>query len=105
MNNINFKRDLNLNKQIVVLDGLTGSGKTMLGPLLSSFDRMQSGRFEYIFEYLSITHHFNKIEDDALCSILKLHADVKLFDGMFSREVNFRPSDLSSIFKGKTNSI
>lgn len=100
MKKVSFKRNLNLNQQIVVLDGLTGSGKTMLGPLISSFNRIQTGRFEYIFEYLSIAHYFNKIEDDAMNTIFKLQADIKLYDGMISREVNLRPSDLSSIFKG-----
>ncbi|MDB9723030.1 sulfotransferase [Candidatus Marinimicrobia bacterium] len=82
-----------------MLDGLTGTGKTMFTPLLSSYNRMQNARFEYMFEYISISAKMNKVESDATSSLLNLLADVKYYDGMLSREVNFRPSDLSSIFK------
>lgn len=96
---IEFTRTINLTKEIVFLDGLTGTGKTMFGPLISSFDRIQNGRFEYIYEYLSILKHHNKISDDASSSLFKLISDIKLHDGLISREVNFRPKDLSSVFR------
>lgn len=98
MTNNTFTRSLHLSEDIVILDGLTGTGKTMFAPLLNTFDRMQNGRFEYMIEYLSITRHMNKISDDASFTLLNLLADVKIYDGVISREVNFRPSDLSSIF-------
>lgn len=97
---IEFIRNKNLIQEIIILDGLTGTGKTMFGPLLSSFDRVQNGRFEYIYEYLSIANHHNKLSDDAASILFKLISDVKLHDGLISREVNFRPTDLSSVFQG-----
>ena len=89
---------MNLCPDIIMLDGLTGTGKTMFTPLLSSYKRMQNARFEYMFEYISISAKMSKIEDDATSSLLNLLTDVKYYDGMLSREVNFRPSDLSSVF-------
>ena len=97
--NILYTRDINLTQQIVILDGLTGTGKTMFSPLISSFDRVQNARFEYMFEYLCISASNNKITSDASHSLLNLLADIKYYDGTISREVNFRPNDLSSIFK------
>ena len=58
-----------------------------------------------MIEYLCISAQKSKISKDAPNSLLNLLADLKLYDGMISREVNFRPSDLSSVFnssKGKT---
>ena len=95
-----FSRPINLCNQIVVLDGLSGTGKTMMSPLLSSFDRLQNARFEYMFEYLCIAASNHKISTDAAISLINLLADTKCYDGMISREVNFRPTDLSSVFKG-----
>jgi len=94
-----FTRNLNLCNEIVILDGLTGTGKTMFAPLLSSFQRMQNARFEYMFEYLCISVKNKKISSDASNSLLNLLADVKYYDGTISREVNFRPKDLSSVYK------
>lgn len=93
-----FVRNLNLCKDIVILDGLTGTGKTMFTPLISSFKRIQNARFEYMFEYLCIAAKMSKLTEDASHSFLNLLADLKFYDGVISREVNFRPGDLSSVF-------
>lgn len=94
-----LSRPINLCKQIVILDGISGTGKTMFTPILSSFKRMQNARFEYMVEYLCISAHKAKITEDASRTLLNLLADLKCYDGMISREVNFRPNDLSSVFK------
>lgn len=93
-----FKRHLFLADKIVLLDGLTGTGKTMFSPLLSAMKGMQNPRFEYMFEYLSIAAYHQKISPDAASSLLNLLADIKIYDGVISRDVNFRPSDLSGVF-------
>lgn len=87
-----------LKKNIVILDGLTGTGKTMFSPLLASFAGMQNPRFEYMFEYLSIATKSGKISSDTSATLLNLLADVKYYDGLISRDVNFRPSDLSGVW-------
>lgn len=94
-----FTRNLQLCKQIIILDGLTGTGKTMFSPLINSFERVQNSRFEYMMEYLFITSKNGKVSEDATFSMLNLLADIKTYDGSISREVNFRPQDLSGVFK------
>ena len=95
-----FVRKLHLCNQIIILDGLTGTGKTMFSHLINSFDRVQNSRFEYMIEYLCITTSKGKLDQDAASAMLNLLADIKYYDGSISREVNFRPSDLSSVFSG-----
>lgn len=94
---MDFIRNINLCDQIVILDGLTGTGKTMFSPLISSFDRVQNARFEYMLEYLFITTKHGSLSPDASFTMLNLLADIKTYDGVISREVNFRPKDLSSV--------
>ena len=94
-----FSRPINFCKQIVILDGISGTGKTMFTPILSSFKRVQNARFEYMIEYLCICAQKLKMSPDAAHTLLNLLADLKCYDGMISREVNFRPNDLSSVFK------
>ncbi len=100
MQSSTFTRPITLCNQVVILDGLTGTGKTMFGPLVSSFDRVQNGRFEYMFEYLAISAQLGKLSEDASFTMLNLLADIKNYDGTISREVNFRPKDLSSVLNG-----
>lgn len=100
MHELNFIRDKNLCNNIIILDGLTGTGKTMFAPLINSFERVQNSRFEYMIEFLCISAKNEKLDSHTSNSILNLLADIKHYDGAISREVNFRPSDLSSIFSG-----
>ena len=98
---LKFIRDKTLANDIIILDGLTGTGKTMFSPLIASLKNVQNPRFEYMLEYLLISARLGKLEKDATTALLNLLADVKFYDGLISREVNFRPSDLSSVFANK----
>lgn len=96
-----FIRNKGLAKDIIILDGLTGTGKTMLSPLIASLKNVQNPRFEYMLEYLLLSARFGKLEKNASSTLLNSLADIKFYDGIISREVNFRPSDLSSVFASK----
>jgi len=99
IDSLSFSRPISFCNQIVILDGISGTGKTMFTPIISSFNRVQNARFEYMVEYLCISAQKSKITSDAAHTLLNLLADLKCYDGMISREVNFRPGDLSSVFK------
>ena len=47
-------RHVSLGQDILFLDGLTGTGKTMMVSILGSFDRVELVRFEHSYEYLFI---------------------------------------------------
>lgn len=96
---IKLIRGDHLTKNLLVLDGLTGTGKTMMSAILQSFDRVENGRFIYDLEYISISSYLGAHRSDSAQSLLDLIIDWKLYDNLISREVNFRPSDLSTIFK------
>ena len=85
--------------QIVLLDGLTGTGKTMLMRLIDSYEDVSPPRFDYQLEQICIGMSENKIETYAGIQMLQLLIDQRQYDAKHSREVNFRPSDLSSILR------
>ena len=45
-----FSRSLNLCDNLIILDGLTGTGKTMFNQILNNLNDLQNGRFDYFFE-------------------------------------------------------
>ena len=57
---MNTKRDITLINRIVLLDGITGTGKTMFLALLNSSSNTMAGQFLYAFEHISILHKMNK---------------------------------------------
>ena len=92
-------RNDHLTNNLLVLDGLTGTGKTMISSVLQSFDRVENGRFIYDLDYIAISSYLGAHREDSVCALLDLVVDWKLYDNLISREINLRPSDLSSIFR------
>lgn len=92
-------RPRHIAERIVFLDGLTGTGKTMMGPILGSFARMEIGKFNHLYEYLCALDFLHRVEPDAAESLVKMYTDLDLYNLLISREVNMRPKDLSGIFQ------
>ena len=59
--NIEFVRTNRIVKDLVLIDGALRSGKSMIGPILASFDRVENERTEPILETLPLLYNFNKI--------------------------------------------
>jgi hypothetical protein len=85
--------------EIVLLDGLTGTGKTMLMRIMDTYANVAPPRFDYQLEQICIGISELKIERRAGIQLLQLLIDQRQYDLTLSRELNFRPSDLSSILK------
>lgn len=99
-----FTRDKYYPGKIVLLDGISGTGKTMIHRILDTYECNSLPKFSYAIEQICIAAYYNKIEKDALSSILKLQIDQLKYDLEIGREVNLRKNDLSSIF-GSTKTI
>jgi hypothetical protein len=96
-----WERENTFRAGILLLDGLTGTGKTMVMRILDTFPNLSAPKFNYQFEHLCIALGDLKIDNLAGTQILQLLVDQNLYDQKIGREVNLRPRDLSSIFKSK----
>ena len=99
ISHVSLNRQTHIAPKIVFLDGLTGTGKTMMGPLLGSLRRVELGRLEHHYEYLCALDFLKKIDPDAGEYMIKMYADLAMYNTMIARETNFRVNDLSGIFK------
>ncbi len=84
-------------EQVLFLDGLTGTGKTMLAPILSTLRRVEVQRIEHIYEYICHLRFLGRIEEDAAIALIRMYADIACYNAMIARESNFRYSDLSGV--------
>jgi hypothetical protein len=96
---IRISRPEHLAPKVVFVDGIEGCGKTMLAPIVAAMDRVELLTYAYEIENLCSLRHLNKIAFDAATAMISLLVDLQLYNTMQSREVNFRPSDLSSVFR------
>ena len=62
MNNIEYSPSARLSKNIILVDGITRTGKLLLGSLISSFDRMEHLEFGENFEFIVPAIKFKKVE-------------------------------------------
>jgi hypothetical protein len=96
---IRITRPEHLAPKVVFVDGIEGCGKTMLAPIVAAMDRVELLTYAYEIENLCSLRHLKKIELDAAAAMISLLVDLQLYNSMQSREVNFRPGDLSSVFR------
>lgn len=96
---LEFVRGVTFPGKIILLDGISGTGKTMIHRILDSYECNHPPKFSYAIEQVSISHYYNKLEKDAAISMLRLQTDQIKYDLQISREINLRKNDLSSILK------
>ena len=95
MKNISTRNESLINK-VVFTDGQPGCGKTLFTSLISTLKRIEIFNFSAEIENICALNYLNKIDNDAVISLLKIQMDLDLYELMMSRRLNFRPTDLSS---------
>ncbi len=93
-----FIRKNNLLKNFVLVNGTARCGKSLVCPIIASFENVEIERMEGIFDYISVSHHLGSIETSCAISMLRTVADEFLYSSYLSRDTNFRWSDHSSVF-------
>jgi len=88
-----------LAENIVILDGFSNSGKSLLAPVISSLERCELWRINPLYDKLCFMDAFKKIERDASSTLVKLFADVDLYNLIIGRDVNFRVNDDTGVHK------
>jgi|ETNmetMinimDraft_33_1059910.scaffolds.fasta_scaffold02640_7 hypothetical protein len=89
---------------VVFIDGLWGTGKSLLSPIISGMDRVEKVKIEHLYEYICILHHLDKMSSDAAIWMLKTYADLSQYNNLIGREVNLRWRDDSG-FANNPNSL
>jgi hypothetical protein len=93
-----------LSNDIIFIDGLWGTGKSLLGPIVSGMSGVERVKVESCYEYISLLYYLEKIDQDAAVFMLKTYADTSQYHNLISREVNLRWSDDTGL-KNATNKL
>jgi len=82
----------------LIITGLTRSGKTMIAPIISSFNKVEKINVNYQFEYICMLNSIGSISDSATVTALQYFLDNQIYENMIGRNMNFRFSDWTSIW-------
>ena len=97
-NVVRISRKQQLLHKVVIVNGVIGCGKSMVSPIISAFNRVEIMQFAFLIEQMCELWGINRIDSDVAESMIKMNADLLLYNVMMGRQTNCRPSDQSSIF-------
>jgi hypothetical protein len=78
---------------IIFIDGLWGTGKSLLGPIVSGMKGVEKVKIESLYEYVSWLYHLGKFSEDGALWLLRSYADTSQYHNTIGREINLRWND------------
>lgn len=90
-----------LPKKLVFIDGVTRSGKSMLGPVVSSLSKTYPMQQQTLLDNLLPMYHNNSIKKEIISSLLNFYFNKNVYYVNISREINLRPKDNSSFVNNR----
>lgn len=90
------RQNQNISKNIVIIDGFSRSGKSMVARLLGYLERCEQWQTEPLYEFIAQIDGLEKISRDASEAIINMWADIHQYNLTIGRNVNSRTTDLSS---------
>ena len=90
-----LSRKAHLAEKIVFVDGLPGCGKTLFSTLIASMDRVELLSYAYEVEHICALYYLDRMPIDAANTMVSIQTDLKIYNTMMGRDVNFRPTDIS----------
>ena len=100
-----ISRSQSLLRNSVFVDGLPGCGKTLVSQLISGLSRVEILSYSYEIEHICQLKFLDKISDDAAVTMIRLQSDLKLYNIMMARDLNFRRNDISSVYNNHSPGI
>lgn len=86
-----------LTKNIILIDGISRSGKLLTASLISSFKNSEHLEFGLNFEHFCPAIEFKKIDLDYANAFINNYLNELIYNKYLSRNVNFRPHDRTGV--------
>ena len=97
--NIRFSTEKpTLVKNLIIVDGLTRTGKFFLGKLTSGLNNIEYLQHSFVLDYLHYMVRLDAITKDGFISLMRSVVDENCYDRSIGRSLNLRFDDRSSIY-------
>ena len=88
-------------KNIVLISGLTRSGKALLCPIVSSLNNTEKVNVNFFLEQVPILNYLREINNNTSKFLIRSGMNMGVYDNAIGRNSNFRPDDYTSVWKYK----
>jgi len=85
-------------KNLVVVTGLSRSGKSMLAPIVASLKRSESLLTNYTLEQFPVLNYLGEISDHVAIYLMRYMVNIIVYNNAIGRNSNFRLSDWTSVW-------
>lgn len=96
---VRLERNNTFKNQVLIIDGQGRSGKNLIAVLLSSMKKVEKMRLDSQIDYIPRYYFLGKMSEDAAVAALRTEFDEKYYYNWIARDVNFRFSDYTGVFK------
>jgi hypothetical protein len=86
---------------VVFISGIGRSGKSLLLPIVSSFQKSEKVNVNFFLELLTGMHSTQQISDELAIYLLRSGMNLMAYENAIGRNSNFRKDDYTSIWKFK----
>jgi len=93
------KRQLHFAKKIIVVDGMIGGGKSLLSSVISSLPNVEMWLMRPQIEQIVALYHLDHISLEGAKALINTWMDEEIYNQNISRNINFKPSDATSVFQ------
>jgi len=97
-NNLRFYDRRNYVKDLVIIDGISRSGKFMLSHVVAAFAGVEFIQYPFLLENLLYLVRFGKLDFKTCKIILQTDIDYSAYNMMIGRSLNTRRTDITSVF-------
>lgn len=85
-------------KNLLIVDGISRSGKFVLGNILTGFRGVEPIQYHGPLEFLPFLESFGFLDKRAAQELIRQEIDIHCYEMLIGRNLNYRRDDLSSIF-------
>lgn len=90
---------------IVAIDGMSCSGKSLLAPLISTLKRSELWQINYLYDYICTLNSLGLIEHRSAEGLIRTMCDLDVYNSMVARNINLRPNDISGATRNLLRSV
>jgi hypothetical protein len=101
---IKIKKKKVFNFKTIIIDGFSGSGKTIIAPIISSYKLTQNQTISYDFDNIVILNYLKKLDDQSSIELLRYISEEILYNNEIGRKINLRKYDhTGALYNPKIN--
>jgi hypothetical protein len=88
-----ISRSQSFSNDIIFVDGMSGTGKSVVTSLVSAMHGVEKKRIDPVFEYLTYLNWLGMLDLEAAAALQSIYADYFTYHNAIGREVNLRLTD------------